>query len=75
MIRSIPPIFETIFCFNRDECLKRDAIKSGSKDPIIDEDPRKPRKPVSPEERKIFDKIKQIEELQKMHESRKKVEK
>jgi len=52
--------------------MRCDAIKPGSKEPIKEEDLRKRRKPVSPEERKILDKIKQIEELQKKHESKKK---
>jgi len=52
--------------------LRRDALKAKTDEPKVNESPQNQnhRKPISPEEKKIADKIKQIEELQKLHESK-----
>jgi hypothetical protein len=54
--------------------LRRDALKVKTKEPIVKESqPSKNHmKPISPEEKKTADKIKQIEEVQKLHESKRK---
>ncbi len=49
--------------------LRRDALKQ--KEPTTGDSSQKYKKPVSPEEKKIIDKIKQIEESQKRHDSKK----
>ncbi len=49
--------------------LRRDALKQ--KEPTTGGSSQKYKKPVSPEEEKVIDKIKQIEESQKRHDSKK----
>ena len=49
--------------------LRRDTMK---KTIIPDNKKEKPKKAVSPEEQKILDRIKEIEELQRQHEAKKK---